>query len=379
MSLPNNKIKALAIPTSAEGGGTTTYTIIPEKLQNNGFSADLPTLTADSILVTTNDLTQTSYDSTNLSLVIGNNISDKNVSIEGAQTISGKKTFTSGIQTDEIDNTSGQPLVRYNGRNVFGGINHGCTLMGNEDRPYYSKDGSNFTGNELALLSDIFSNFGVGRWSNIEFYAYHWSPTVTLIDSLSTYYTNIDRYLAGALGMNKITGTSLEITLYLPNFKTSTQISAQNAFSDTSAINVIHISKCKFNGEAVFAHCNATQILCDSDECYLDSVGTLCFANCPNLTTIGAFDVSNILDSGDAYGTGMFMNSTKLKSIHCKHFRVSFNISQSTSFEESDLVEIISNLDEVTTTKTLTMGATNLAKLTDEEKAVATNKGWTLA
>lgn len=29
--------------------------------------------------------------------------------------------------------------------------------------------------------------------------------------------------------------------------------------------------------------------------------------------------------------------------------------------------------------KTLTLGATNLAKLTDEQKAVATNKGWTLA
>jgi hypothetical protein len=27
----------------------------------------------------------------------------------------------------------------------------------------------------------------------------------------------------------------------------------------------------------------------------------------------------------------------------------------------------------------VTMGSTNLAKLTDEEKAIATNKGWTLA
>lgn len=34
---------------------------------------------------------------------------------------------------------------------------------------------------------------------------------------------------------------------------------------------------------------------------------------------------------------------------------------------------------EVTTTHTLTLGSTNLAKLTDEEKAIATEKGWTLA
>ncbi len=31
-----------------------------------------------------------------------------------------------------------------------------------------------------------------------------------------------------------------------------------------------------------------------------------------------------------------------------------------------------------TDTYTLTLGTTNLAKLTDEEKAIATNKGWTL-
>ena len=58
--------------------------------------------------------------------------------------------------------------------------------------------------------------------------------------------------------------------------------------------------------------------------------------------------------------------------------KVSFDISASTKFEESDLVTILNNLATVTNTKTLTMGATNLAKLTDDEKAIATNKGWTL-
>ena len=39
----------------------------------------------------------------------------------------------------------------------------------------------------------------------------------------------------------------------------------------------------------------------------------------------------------------------------------------------------VASLKTVTSTKTLTMGADNLAKLTDEDKAIATNKGWTLA
>lgn len=40
---------------------------------------------------------------------------------------------------------------------------------------------------------------------------------------------------------------------------------------------------------------------------------------------------------------------------------------------------VINGLQTVTTKPTLTLGTTNLAKLTDEEKKVATDKGWTLA
>lgn len=54
------------------------------------------------------------------------------------------------------------------------------------------------------------------------------------------------------------------------------------------------------------------------------------------------------------------------------------SVDKSTALSHDSLVRIINNLTEVTTTKTLTLGTTNLAKLSDEEKAVATNKGWTL-
>ena len=59
--------------------------------------------------------------------------------------------------------------------------------------------------------------------------------------------------------------------------------------------------------------------------------------------------------------------------------KVSFDISASTKFTEAALVEILNNLATVTTTTTLKMGATNLAKLTDADKKIATDKGWTLA
>ena len=64
-----------------------------------------------------------------------------------------------------------------------------------------------------------------------------------------------------------------------------------------------------------------------------------------------------------------------LKSILMTNIGVNLKISASTKFEREDLLVILNNLKTVTTATTLTMGATNLAKLTEEDKAIATNKG----
>ena len=48
-------------------------------------------------------------------------------------------------------------------------------------------------------------------------------------------------------------------------------------------------------------------------------------------------------------------------------------------YTRDELMIMITTLKKVTTTQTLTMGATNLAKLTDTDIKIATDKGWTLA
>lgn len=58
------------------------------------------------------------------------------------------------------------------------------------------------------------------------------------------------------------------------------------------------------------------------------------------------------------------------------------NFSSSTKLSYESLMSIIEHLKDYSgtgTTKTVTLGATNLAKLSDTEKAIATEKGWTLA
>lgn len=58
---------------------------------------------------------------------------------------------------------------------------------------------------------------------------------------------------------------------------------------------------------------------------------------------------------------------------------VNMSFSTSTRWEKAYLVKFFNKLGATSTAITLTFGATNLGKLTDEEKAIATNKGYTLA
>lgn len=98
------------------------------------------------------------------------------------------------------------------------------------------------------------------------------------------------------------------------------------------------------------------------------------FWHCNNLQTIPAYDCTNVTNMNN-----IFASCGSLKSILMTNIGVSLNIASSTLFERSDLLVILNNLKTVTSTEVLTMGATNLAKLTDEDKLIATNKGWTLA
>lgn len=134
-----------------------------------------------------------------------------------------------------------------------------------------------------------------------------------------------------------------------------------------------------------------------SDTENVTNMGSM-FTNCTKLTSVPLLDTSNVTNmsymfnfcslltsiplldtSGVTDMQGMFSNCSNLKSILMTNIGASFSIKSSTKFEREDLLVILNNLKTVTSSKTLTMGATNLAKLTDEDKLIATNKGWTLA
>jgi hypothetical protein len=103
------------------------------------------------------------------------------------------------------------------------------------------------------------------------------------------------------------------------------------------------------------------------------------FFNCFNLKTIGKIDLAT------DQGSRPFQTSANLISIDEVYNIVAsgYNFSLSILLNHDTLIRILNALYDYASegssaTHTLILGAPNLAKLTDEEKAIATNKGWTL-
>lgn len=101
------------------------------------------------------------------------------------------------------------------------------------------------------------------------------------------------------------------------------------------------------------------------------------FNNCFNLKEIKGIDISKATSISD-----MFSYCSKLEKIV---FNGTVNVNNLTmsacnNLTHDSLMSLINALADRsgTTSYTLTLGTTNLAKLTEEEKTIATDKGWVL-
>lgn len=101
------------------------------------------------------------------------------------------------------------------------------------------------------------------------------------------------------------------------------------------------------------------------------------FYRCYALTNIPELNTANGTDFGY-----MFQNCTELQNFGgLKNVKYSFSLSASNKLTHESLLNVLNGLFDLTGSdqQTLTLGSTNLAKLTDDEKAIATNKNWILA
>ena len=109
------------------------------------------------------------------------------------------------------------------------------------------------------------------------------------------------------------------------------------------------------------------------------------FSNATNLVSLGSQDMRTVTDL-----TGAFLNCTNLTTLGGFNYlhagektptlKIDLDLSSSTKLTHDSLVNVCNSLVTLTptTTKSLTLGATNLAKLTDAEKFIVVNKFWNL-
>ena len=101
-----------------------------------------------------------------------------------------------------------------------------------------------------------------------------------------------------------------------------------------------------------------------------------CFAQCVSLVSLALPTgfAQNATNTDNCFGSCGSLTDV----IGNPNFKTSFSLSGCNNLTHDSLMVFINGLQTVTGKK-LTIGSTNLAKLTDDEKKVATDKGWTLA
>lgn len=162
----------------------------------------------------------------------------------------------------------------------------------------------------------------------------------------------------------------------------------------------------QYDAQSMFYNCGITDLKAIMDECgvafdFSQSTGARgVFAEARSITAIPALDLSTCKTI-----YCLFINCHGLKSVEklvlsslCTDFSGAFDgckaleditiegtiarnldIGDCTALTHDSIMSFINCLADTSTTRTLTLGTTNLGKLTDAEKAIATEKGWTLA
>lgn len=189
--------------------------------------------------------------------------------------------------------------------------------------------------------------------------------------------------------------------VWAPKFDTAKATSLQQGFAGCTALRGIpplDLSSCQRFG-SFFLNCQNLQYVPDMDLSTANNISemfrncaSLCYApnlkigkaatsadylfrGCQVLIDIPTYDFSNITSATD-----IFYNDYNLANLGgFTGLKCDLSFASSGRLTHDSIMAIINKAADVTASpKTLTLGSTNLAKLTDEEKAIATGKGWTL-
>ena len=172
-----------------------------------------------------------------------------------------------------------------------------------------------------------------------------------------------------------ISGTSAEYLFYSfplpehPDISANTQITNINGlfyYAKITEVKPFDTSKCT-TANALFGYCSFLQKIPKLNFENLASINTIC-SSCISLEIVGGFE-----NLGKAYKATASANS----------LIYGLDLSNSKKLTHESLMNVINNLYDIASigvkTQQLTIGSTNLAKLTAEEIQIATDKGFSVS
>lgn len=190
----------------------------------------------------------------------------------------------------------------------------------------------------------------------------------------------------------------LEAIKFIDSKHTGTSMSETFANSDSlqsiTGLNTKHITNMSY----MFNNCTLLQEIEGLDTTNVTNMKGM-FNRCillktiPNLETSKVTDMSYMFNECSSLTTISKLNMNKVNSLYNMFYKCyillninnisniyrDINMSSCFYLLHETLIRILNALMFTTTTKTLQLGTNNLVKLTDEEKAIAISKGWTLA
>ena len=160
----------------------------------------------------------------------------------------------------------------------------------------------------------------------------------------------------------------------LDTSKVTSMISMFHSCSSLTYIPLLNTSKVT-NMNSIFYNCSSLNSISALDTRNVTNMIGM-FFNCSSLTSIPLLDTSKVTSMNNMFrgcGSVKYLGGFKNLSISIS----AYFLDQCPNLTVESLMNVINNLATVSD-KTLKFGTTNLSKLTAEQKAIATNKGWTL-
>ena len=267
----------------------------------------------------------------------------------------------------------GIPLYDKSGRvlqfNTLSSIFEGCVSLTSippintryaGQMSYTFESCANLTSLPLLDTSNVYRVFRAFRWSGL--------ITIPLFD-----FSNVtDMEEAFSLAKN---------LKYLPPLNTSKVTIMSSMFEDCeSLVTIPQLDTSNVtNMGSMFDGCTSLTTIPQLDTSKVTNMSYM-FDSCTSLISIPKLDATSLTGAVKMFGYS-WSSLKKLTDFGgLTNLKIDLDLSPCEALTHDSLMNVINEAADVTASpKTLTLGTKNLNKLTDDEKAIATNKGWTLA